>query len=660
VGLSLLPAPVFAQNSAQDGEFSVQRFEPAPGTNNFLSVERLRMDGAWGWSVGLAFNYARNPFVVISCASQSNCQDPNAQLQDIAVVRDMFSWDLLAALSPARRVQIGLRLPMAYVSGDGINFDTGASITGGTKGFGVGDPMIEGKFRLFGGAQDPYTVGLAADLSFPVGHATAEGKYIGNASPVTGGLRAIFDGEAGPLFFGMNLRGVFRQPGTLGTTTVGPVDMRYGAALGFKVSPVFRVMAEGFGSTQFTGKNGTNTLEIDGAIEVSPLNSGLTIRAGGGAGVLQGVGVPAARALAMVTYAREVGDQDGDGVYDDKDACPTLAEDKDGFEDEDGCPDDDNDGDKIPDSKDKCPDKMEVVNGLADDDGCPDEVPDKDKDGIPDADDKCPDAAGKMRTKEFYGCPDSDEDGVADSVDKCPNQPEDTDGFEDTDGCPDPDNDGDGINDELDECIDQPEIKNGFKDEDGCPDTPPDKDGDGISDAQDKCPDKPENFNGYQDDDGCPDKGPSLVQVGDTEINILQRVEFACGKDKIEGTASLLVLDAVAAVLKAYPGIFLVEVAGHTDNVGPADANRALSQKRAEAVVAYLVSKGIDAKRLQAKGYGPDKPIADNLMSSGRQKNRRVEFTILKSAKAEPEPAAPAAPANGQAPAQGDGDVEFE
>src|SRR5262249_14327894 len=158
------------------------------------------------------------------------------------------------------------------------------------------------------------------------------------------------------------------------------------------------------------------------------------------------------------------------------------------------------------------------------------------------------------------------------------------------------------------ECMDQPEIFNGYQDKDGCPDEVPDRDHDGIPDTKDKCPDKPENYNGFEDEDGCPDRGPTLVQVEQTEIKILQRVEFATGKDKIEGAKSFTVLDAVAGAMKGHPEIFLVEVAGHTDNAGNAGDNRTLSQKRAEAVVAYLKSKGVEGHRLQAKGYGQDKP----------------------------------------------------
>src|SRR5262249_25783383 len=98
------------------------------------------------------------------------------------------------------------------------------------------------------------------------------------------------------------------------------------------------------------------------------------------------------------------------------------------------------------------------------------------------------------------GPKDTDGDGINDDVDKCPQEPEDKDGFQDDDGCPDSDNDSDGIPDAADKCPNEPEDKDGFQDDDGCPD--PDNDGDGVPDAQDKCPDQPETKNGFQDEDG--------------------------------------------------------------------------------------------------------------------------------------------------------------
>jgi OmpA-OmpF porin, OOP family len=637
-GVQLVSSAAHAQDSVQRGEFSVQRFEPAPGTKNYLSVEGARMEAAVGFSVGLMADYARKPFVVKSCVSETDCSEPNALNEhDVAVISDMFTGNVLASVTPVSWLQIGLRVPVAYVNGEGIDTTDGTAADDALKAVGVGDPMLEGKVRFYGGPREPVVLGAAIDVSGPLGHATSEGSYIGNSSPVTAGLRLIFDGAAGPLSFGLNLRGKLLPETTrLGTTEIGPVEFRYGGGLGYQISPVFRLLAEGYGATKFSAQNGTNSLEIDGAFQVQPLNLGLIFTAGGGAGIIQGVGVPAARGIVGLLFAHEPGDEDADGIDDKNDQCPTQAEDKDEFEDEDGCPEDDNDRDSIVDAEDKCPLKAEVINGLDDKDGCPDDVPDRDKDGIADKDDKCPDQAGRVRNKEYYGCADKDEDGVPDPVDKCVDAAEDTDGFEDTDGCPDPDNDGDGIVDEQDECIDQPEIKNGFKDTDGCPDALPDADGDGIPDDKDKCPKQPENLNGVQDEDGCPDRGLTLVEVGESDIKILQRVEFATNSDKIQGAPSFGVLDAVYAALKVHPEIFQVEVAGHTDDVGPADANRVLSQKRAEAVVTYLKAKGIEAPRLVAKGYGPDKPVADNKTINGRQKNRRVEFNILKSTKKQP------------------------
>jgi len=672
---TLLPASAAAQDAganadAKRGEFSVQRFEPAPGSRNFLSVQTARMDGQMGWTVGLMFNYSHKPFVVVSCQSETNCSEPNAiNKQDVAVISDMYWGDVMASLSPISRLQIGLRVPLAYVNGDGLDLDSGGPVQGGLQKFGVGDINLEAKFRLIGEPKDPYVLAIGGDISAPIGANAFEGAYIGNKTPLTGGLRLIFDGEwQDKLSFGLNLRGVLREDSQLASTTIGPVDFRYGAGIGYKVTPILRIVAEGYGSTQFTAKNGTNTLEVDGAIQISPLDSGITITAGGGAGVIEGVGVPVARGIVGVMYAHEIGDKDGDGIDDRKDQCSTVKEDFDQFEDDDGCPEDDNDGDKIPDDKDKCPLQAENLNGIDDADGCPDETPDKDKDGIQDSEDKCPVELGgdpKLVLRNpgpLYGCLDSDQDGVPDSADECKTEKEDTDGFKDTDGCPDPDNDGDGIIDDADECIDQPEVKNGFKDEDGCPDTVPDKDGDGIPDDKDKCPSVPENINGFEDDDGCRDKGPSLVEITVDDIKILQRVEFASGKDVIQGAPSFAVLDAVASALKLHPEIFLVEIAGHTDNVGVVADNKALSQKRADAVMKYLVGKGVDAGRLQAKGYGPEKPIADNKTKAGQQKNRRVEFSILKSTKktsvasvaqptAAPTPApSPVAPAPAPAP----------
>jgi len=213
---------------------------------------------------------------------------------------------------------------------------------------------------------------------------------------------------------------------------------------------------------------------------------------------------------------------------------------------------------------------------------------------------------------------DMDGDGITDKLDKCPNDPEDRDGFQDADGCPDPDNDHDGIPDSIDKCPNEPEDFDGFQDADGCPD--PDNDGDGIPDAADKCPNEP-----GVPPDGCPRKY-NLVVVTENKIEIKQTVYFDTSRARIKHV-SFPLLDEVAQALTDNPTI-KVEIQGHTDSQGSARTNLRLSQKRAEAVRAYLIKKSIASDRMVAKGYGKEIPIADNRTAEGRSQNRRVEFVI--------------------------------
>ena len=322
-------------------------------------------------------------------------------------------------------------------------------------------------------------------------------------------------------------------------------------------------------------------------------------------------------------------DMDKDGVPNVDDACPTQAEDKDGFEDTDGCPDEDNDKDEIKDVDDKCPGEPEDKDGDRDEDGCPDV--DDDGDGVDNKTDKCPkDAEDKDGFEDEDGCPDpdNDKDQILDVDDKCPNDPETVNGYDDTDGCPDgiPDTDGDGLNDQVDKCPKEPEDKDDFQDQDGCPD--PDNDNDGILDVNDKCPLVPETMNGIDDEDGCPDKKLTLVKVTKEKIIILQKVFFELDKDIIK-PVSYPVLDEVAETMKAYTYIKKVEVQGHTDSQGKDDYNKDLSQRRANAVRKYIMDKGVEGERLTAVGFGEDEPIDTNKTKAGRANNRRVEFKIL-------------------------------
>ncbi len=223
---------------------------------------------------------------------------------------------------------------------------------------------------------------------------------------------------------------------------------------------------------------------------------------------------------------------------------------------------------------------------------------------------------------------DADGDGILDDVDKCPNEPEDFDGFEDEDGCPDPDNDGDGILDADDKCPNEPEDFDGFEDEDGCPE--PDNDGDGVPDAEDKCPMTP----GPASNDGCPEKA---ALEGD-RIVIRDRIEFDTGRASIAGDG-LSVLEDVRSILATNPHVKRIRIEGHTDSRGNARKNLKLSQQRADTVMVWLIDSGIAPDRLESKGFGDTKPIDTNKTKAGRQANRRVEFHVVNT----PPPAQPEA-----------------
>lgn len=274
-------------------------------------------------------------------------------------------------------------------------------------------------------------------------------------------------------------------------------------------------------------------------------------------------------------------DSDKDGILDENDRCPKDAEDKDGFKDDDGCPDLDNDEDGILDAQDKCPLEKATC------DGCP-----------------------------IY---DTDNDGILDEKDKCPEKAEDKDGFEDGDGCPEEDNDKDGIPDQSDACINKAEDKDGFEDADGCPEL--DNDMDGVVDSLDKCPNK----HGVPEENGCPRK-PKAKKIKRGKL-VLGGVNFQSGKAVLTPN-SYRILDQVYESLVEWPEVKL-EIRGYTDSRGNNELNRKLSQKRAEAVMVYLINKGIESSRLRAKGYGEVDPIADNNTAEGRAKNRRVELNRI-------------------------------
>jgi len=640
------PCNVFAQ---QDRSFNPQIFHVAPGPDEFITVESAVPLRHKAYGLGLTFNYARNEFSIFNYdAIKGQTTSVRANL-----LENVLASDLWAAFGLFNRFQIAISWPMTLYQG-GQSFDDVNPPPSGThvappSAFALGDPRLHLKARIYGKDMGPQ-VAVSYYQAFPFG---SDKRFGGEAhfSGFSGEPRVLLGWEAPFWRIGLFVGFLWRAHVSQFFSTIVGQQLTYGGAIAIgpmakRISLVLEVFGHSNSVDSLTIVNGgtknsitdinDNPLEVDLGVKFM-VRYGLTLHAGIGTGIVAGLGAPEPRAFLGAIWAPNFSDRDKDGVPDAVDQCPDQPEDKDGYKDDDGCPDPDNDADTIPDTQDKCPNQAEDFDGFEDDDGCPE--PDNDKDGIDDLHDACPnDAEDHKPPKPNDGCPasktDTDGDGIPDSVDKCPNDPEDKDGFEDTDGCPDPDNDNDGIPDNFDNCPNDPEDMDGFQDEDGCPD--PDNDKDGVPDKTDKCPNEPETINGYQDEDGCPDTGPApkaKIDLQKHQIVIMDKVFFDTNKATIK-PVSFALLDQVAQILRGHSEI-KVEIQGHTDAQGDMDHNIQLSKERAESVRTYLIKKGVDPARMVSGGYGPTVPIADNKTKAGREANRRVEFHILEEAKPE-------------------------
>jgi OOP family OmpA-OmpF porin len=526
--------------NAQGGAVSAERFQPAPGPRNFLTVETARVDGDMSYSFGVLADYANDPFRLRHCLP-GPCSTAGSSVSDLDVIKNLVTANLLASITPTPRLQIGLRVPIAYASGQGVDLNQatagyGQPIAGGVSGVTLGDPALELKVRALGQAKSPVTAGLSASISAPIGQAISPELYVGDSSPV-GTLRAIVDADLGRFFVAANVGGAFRSTTHLGTLDLGP-EFRAGVGAGVRPTPELAFLVEGVATTNFTTDQGTNTAEADLAARYAFRGTPVIATLGGGAGLNEGIGAPTFRIFL------------GLGVNVERGASPGVDQ-------------------------------------------------DIDKDGIPNDEDRCPLEGGDVvrLPGKFYGCPKRDSDG-------------------------------DGIPDFLDACPDQRGVASNDPALNGCED--PDRDHDGIPNDRDKCPDAPETYNGFEDADGCPDTPPIRVEVRSDQIVVInETINFDFKSERIVGTRSFEALDMVVEAIKAHPEIKQIEVAGHTDSVGPRDVNLRYSKARAAVVVAYLVSKGVAPSRLVSNGYGPDKPVSSNETEEGRAQNRRVQFNIL-------------------------------
>ena len=574
--------------------FELERLELNPDGQGSLVLGSGLLLPEGSLRLSLAGHYEKDPLVMYRNGERLG-----------SVVGTRVMAHVLAAWSPLRWLELGAQLPViAYQKGD----DLSAQGVGAPASPGLSTPMVHVRLGLLSQKREaPLDLALEVGAGLPLGSAST----LSRDSVVRLIPRLMLGRSFGLLRAGVMAGALLRPKQVLGIgedTVQDEVgnELRLGAVLATQGTGL-RAELNALGNVPLQARNG-RSLELLAGLRL-PLTETLEAYALGGPGFGQTPGTPTFRVLlglAVVTGGKlDVGplDTDKDGIIDEKDKCPLEP----GPVVRQGCPVKDTDKDGIIDEEDKCPTEPGPVARQ----GCP--VKDTDKDGIIDEQDKCPTEPGPAARQ---GCPvkDTDKDGIIDEEDKCPTEP----GTADRQGCPVRDTDKDGIIDEQDKCPTEP----GLAELRGCP--AKDTDEDGVADHLDNCPSE----KGVADNQGCPVQQKQLVAIQKGKLEIKEQVFFATGKAIIQ-PRSFKMLDQVSRILNDHTEVDQMVIEGHTDDRGKPEANRTLSLARAEAVKSYLVSKGVDAKRLDAKGYGPDRPIESNKTDKGRAANRRVEFIIV-------------------------------
>jgi OOP family OmpA-OmpF porin len=652
LALGALLSPLRA-SAAEPPSTDLRTSSPPTHADGLVYLEPTEAPAEGDYHLGAWLSYAHRPVVLT---------DPTTG-EDHVLVRERVSGDVTFGIGVSDRLGLGVSLPaVLYQRGEaepslGVDAPVAA---------GLANAAIDARATLLGREREA-SLGLAvlARLWLPTGHPKSyagerrlrtelrllsELGFLGAWLRGTGGVRLreeerVFAGER----FGHDLPwglGLLLRPQTFGLDRGGKWSFALESYGALALTPSFGTADQSPAVIALAGRRAFGDASLTAGFEL-PLGSA--------------IGQPVARAFAGAGYAPRVHDADADGFADERDGCVERPEDRDGFEDTDGCPEIDNDGDGIVDATDRCPGGVEDLDGVDDEDGCPDL--DDDRDGTPDASDACRREPGPSDADpKRNGCParDRDMDGIPDPRDACAHRAEDRDGFEDEDGCPDLDDDKDGVRDGEDRCPrllgqarSDPELH-------GCPS--PDTDGDAIEGDADRCPSEAEDYDGNADDDGCPE--PAAPGKREAPLAFLSaqtsakgsywqlRLAGAIAFESVNGSesvsqASLPLVRAVAALMNQNPALVLM-VAVRPGGPSAADQQRALT--RSFALVNQLRLLTHRDEVAETIGWPALSRVKGAAQPSG------LGFLVLAAAGSRPGDQAPATPptsAPTQVPAKG-------
>jgi outer membrane protein OmpA-like peptidoglycan-associated protein len=417
---------------AQD-RFSVENFDPVPDRDGgFVAVHGARPLRGGEYGLHLMGSYGRAPMSLHDSAGK--------ELGDL--VGSVSTLSLLATVGIASHLDIGVAAPLHRMAkGGGFDVDPGPVVRDAlltSTELGLGDVRVVPRIGLMVPERDQ---GAGIALVVPVWLPTGDDDiYAGESWRVE--PRLVLDVRDDGVHGAINVGYMIRKRAPLLDESVDDqLRIAMGLEIPLRVVPISGLIELDTQSNVRAAEFSTDDLAAELRLGMRVRSrAGVQLDLGAGPSIVRGTGSPSYRLYASLGFGRyiqPVHDSDGDGLLDPVDRCPSAAEDPDGFEDADGCPDLDNDRDGVPDAMDRCRNDAEDRDGFEDIDGCPDV--------------------------------DDDQDGVADRDDRCPREPEDTDDFQDDDGCPEDDNDNDTVLDVGDNCVNEP----GPPENQGCPLPPP-------------------------------------------------------------------------------------------------------------------------------------------------------------------------------------------
>jgi len=560
---SLLAGAHISSAQAPLPSFDARTFRPTPDPSASLVYEPVTTPGAWQWNVGASLAYAHRAIVL-------SRGDTTAYVP----LQNQLALDLAGGLGLGSRGFLGFGMPLVLAQEGSTGLPPQIATTSRVPTTALGDFTLFGKASLIENRDGGFGLAALANLTLPTGNREA---FVGEGSAtalarVLASYSFILAEVSASLGYKVRTERRTWPDERLGGATFGD-EIPYTLSLVvrpslFKIDPSGRQRFEvslhgavpagpvapfGAGSAASTPLSPA-LLAISDRVEIGRTRD-VYLVGGVDIGLTDAIGVPSFRGVVQIGWSPRSHDEDQDGVPDDVDQCRQIPEDRDGFEDEDGCPEIDDDDDGIVDKEDACPRVAGVESRDPKRNGCP--IADRDKDEIPDDVDRCPDLRGaRSDDPTKNGCPlvDADGDGVSDDVDKCPDQAEDKDGFEDDDGCPEPDNDKDGVPDAEDMCPLERGVPKANAKRNGCPAV--DADDDTFDDEDgDACVGQKETWNGVADDDGCPDEGgKALLTVDESAPAIKVASPFVFAANDALDAKSLVAARALAAALKSHPG----------------------------------------------------------------------------------------------------------